>query len=133
MVIDTCFLIDVMRERKRNKSGPALQKLVDLETTEMYTSVFTVCELRAGAELSGNPKGELERVEKLLQFITVLYPDTAFPVLYGEAEGVLRKNGTPIPVMDLLIGITAKAAGMPLLSKDTKHYGLIPGLVFETY
>lgn len=133
MVIDTCFWIDVMRESKRNKTGPALQKLVDLENTEMYTSVFTLCELRAGAELSDNPKGELERVEKLLQFITVLYPDTAFPVLYGEAEGILRNNGTPIPVMDLLIGITAKAVGMPLLSKDTKHYGLIPGLVVQTY
>jgi len=39
--------------------------------------VIDTCFLRAGAELSDNPKGELERVEKLLQFITVLYPDAA--------------------------------------------------------
>lgn len=133
MVIDTCFWIDIIRERKGNNTGPALQKLADLENTEMYTSVYTLCELHAGAELSSNPKAELERVEKLLQFVNVLYPDTAFPVFYGEAEGFLRKNGTPIPVMDLLIGISAKAVGMPLLSKDTKHYGLIPGLVVQTY
>ena len=133
MILDTCFLVDIMRERKRNLTGPALRKLSELENAEIYTSIFTLCELRAGAELSSNTKAELERIEKMLQYITVLYPDVTFPVLYGETEGYLRKKGTPIPVMDLLIGITAKAAGMPLVSKDTRHYDLIPGLVVEAY
>lgn len=133
MVVDTCFLIDILRERKRNETGPAIRKLSAFENAEIYTSVFTLCELRAGAELSSDTKSELERIEKMLQYVTVLYPDITFPVLYGEAEGYLRKNGTPIPVMDLLIGITAKGVGMALISKDTRYYDLIPGLVVESY
>lgn len=107
MILDTCFLIDIMHERKRNETGPAIRKLSAFENAEIYTSVFTLCELRAGAEMSSDTK--------------------------SEAEGYLRKNGTPIPVMDLLIGITAKGVGMPLISKDTRHYDLIPGLVVESY
>lgn len=133
IVVDTCFCIDIMRERKKKITGPAIQKLRDMENAEIFISLFALCELRAGAELSNQPKNELERIEKMLQYITVLYPDVSFPVLYGEAEAALRKNGTPVPVMDLLIGITAKTVGMPLLTNDTRHYGLIPGLVVETY
>lgn len=133
MVADTCFCIDLMRERKKGVTGPALTKLIDLGDAELYISMFTLCELRAGAELSSRPKKELERIEKMLDYVSVIYPDTAFPVFYGEAEAFLRARGNPIPVMDLLIGVTAKASGMPLLTKDIKHYEMIPGLVVESY
>lgn len=133
MLLDTCFCIDLIRERKKGISGPAIEKLKSLETVELFISMFTLCELRAGAELSVKAKAELERVEKMLEFIAVLYPDSSFPVFYGEAEAALRKSGTPIPVMDLLIGITAKAAGITILTKDTDHFKLISGLVVESY
>jgi predicted nucleic acid-binding protein len=35
--------------------------------------------------------------------------------------------------MDLLIAISAKAAGLPLLTRDLKHFDRIPSLVVETY
>jgi tRNA(fMet)-specific endonuclease VapC len=133
VILDTCFCIDLIREGKAKRSGPATGKLVSLKDTQLFISLFSLCELRAGAELSANPLKELERVEHMLQFISLVYPDTSFPVFYGEAEAHLRKKGTPIPVMDLLIGITAKATGMPLITKDTRHFGLIPGLVVHTY
>ena len=61
----------------------------------------------------------------MLEFIAVLYPDPSFPVFYGEAKASLRKNGTPVPVMELLIGITAKAAGIAILTKDVDHFLMI--------
>lgn len=133
MVTDTSFLIDLMRERTAGRRGPATAKLESLGAIRLYMPVFTLCELRAGAELSRKPKSELAKVEVLTDHIQVIYPDASFPVFYGEAEAGLRKRGTPIPVMDLLIGITAKAAGLPLLTKDTGHFDLIPGLVVESY
>jgi predicted nucleic acid-binding protein len=133
MVADTSFLIDLIRERTADIEGPAIKKLKFLGDTRMFLSLFTLCELRAGAELSRRPKSELRKIEFILDYIEILYPEASFPVFYGEAEAYLRKKGKPIPVMYLLIGITAKAAGLPVLTKDTRHFDLIPGLVVEGY
>ena len=53
--------------------------------------------------------------------------------MYAEAAAALITAGTPIPVMDLLIGITAKTNGLPLLTRDNRHFHRIPGLVVEWY
>jgi predicted nucleic acid-binding protein len=45
----------------------------------------------------------------------------------------LLRNGTPVPVMDLLIGVTAKRFAAPVLTRDVAHFKKIPGLVVEEY
>ena len=35
--------------------------------------------------------------------------------------------------MDLLIVVLAKRIGLPLLTKDTEHFGRIPGFLVEIY
>ena len=52
---------------------------------------------------------------------------------YGEAEAFLQRSGKSIPTVDLLIGLTAKQHGLPLLTADDEHFRRIPGLVVETY
>jgi predicted nucleic acid-binding protein len=99
----------------------------------LLASVFVACELQAGALLSSAPERELRNLEVLLENITLVYPDESFPVAYAEAEVELRRNGTPIPTMDLLIGVMAKMRGIPLLTRDAEHYRRIPGLVVKTY
>jgi tRNA(fMet)-specific endonuclease VapC len=132
MFVDTTFCIDLIREGRLG-SGPATAALMRLGDASLFVSVFVVCELHAGARLSTHVDRELRRVERLTENLTVVYPDTAFPVAYAEMEVALRGNGTPIPVMDLLIATTAKMHGMPLLTLDANHYRLIPGLVVDSY
>ena len=50
----------------------------------------------------------------------------------GEAEAFLQRSGKSIPTVDLLIGLTAKQHGLPLLTADDEHFRRIPGLVVET-
>jgi tRNA(fMet)-specific endonuclease VapC len=95
--------------------------------------MFSVCEITTGALLSPRRRKEQLRVSEFVQHLTVLYPGTAFPTLYAEAASALLAAGTPIPVMDLLIGITAKAHGLPVLTRDKKHFHLIPGVAVEWY
>ena len=133
MFLDTTFCIDLMREYHRKTQGPATRKLADLGPTPMYASLFVACELHAGARLAENPSRELRKVQWLVDQVTLVTPDATFAVAYGEAETHIRKNGTPIPLMDLLIGVTAKMHGLPILTRDPEHYRLIPGLVVETY
>ena len=133
MFIDTSFYVDLIRERKRGQRGAAIAKLESLGNTSLFLSLFSLCELRAGVELSKKPKEELRKLENLLAYVSLVYPDAAFPVVYGEMEAHLRKAGTPVPIMDLLIGCSAKIAGMPILTRDAIHYERMPGLVVEYY
>lgn len=133
MFLDTSFCIDVMRERKQGNKGPASRKLESLGETPLYMSLFVACELQAGARMSNNPQAELRKVEMLCEIVEIVLPDRSFAVAYGEAEAFLRRNGNAIPTMDLLIGLTAKQYGLPLLTADDDHFRRIPGLVVETY
>lgn len=132
MFVDTTFCIDLLREGHRGR-GSAMAALERLGDTVLCASVFVICELHAGARLSSHAQRELRSVERLVENLSVVYPDAFFPVAYAELEVQLRRRGTPIPTMDLLIGTTAQMLGMPLLTRDAEHYRLIPGLVVETY
>lgn len=133
MFIDTSFCIDLLREQNRHTPGPAVKKLESLSGVEICASVFVLCELMAGAGLSVDPDRERDRVKALSEMLTIVYPDYSFAVSYGETEVYLRKRGIPIPTMDLLIGVTAKVWGDPLVSRDLKHFKRIPGLLVEEY
>jgi predicted nucleic acid-binding protein len=104
-----------------------------LGETEVLVSVFVLCELRAGAKVSANPRRELTQVSRLVESHPVIYPDSPFAVLYGEVFAALLKNGTPIPVMDLLVGVTAKRFALPVLTRDVAHFEKIPGPVVVGY
>lgn len=133
MFLDTSFCVDLLRDWRRGEEGCATRKLRELGDRRIFVSVFALCELHAGARVSRQPDRELLRLSRLTEFCTAVYPDSAFPALYAEIAVWLRRNGTPIPPMDLLIGATAKAHAMPLLAHDPGHFALIPGLVVETY
>ena len=133
MLLETSFCIDFLRERKRNKRGPAIQKIETLSGVELFSSIFVFCELQTGACMSTSPRQELKRVNALFELLTIVYPNLSFAANYGKAEAYLRKKGIPIPTMDLLIGVTAKMNGLPLITRDINHFKRIPGLKVEGY
>ena len=133
MFLDTCFLIDIMRESKKGIEGSAIKKLQLIEGTVLNISLFTVCELMGGVEKSSNPISERKNVEFLLEHLRVVYPEAGFEVIYGEIYGELSGKGMMIPQMDLLIGCQAKILNMPLITKDVDHFNRIRGLVVESY
>ena len=99
----------------------------------LFLPLFALCELQAGAWYSAAPEPERKKVEKLAGALQVVLPDRAFARAYGKAEAELRRAGSPIPTMDLLIGVMAQAYGMPLLTRDATHFRHIQGLVVESY
>ena len=133
MVVDTCFVIDLMKEANRGASGPAAKKLASVELSKLKLPIFCLCELRAGALRARRPGVELAKLEMLTEFMEIIYPSAAFAVVYGEIHESLRKNGTMHPLMDLLIGTLAKCESQPIITNDVDHFSLIPGLVVEGY
>lgn len=133
MVFDTTFCVDLLREQSKNIEGKALLKLKSLGNIQIFIPIFVLCELNAGARLSNKPINELKKIEIFSSLIEIIYPNKNFANIYGEVESILRKNGTPVPVMDLLIGTSAKQIGKPLITKDINLFELIPDLIVDTY
>jgi len=133
MILDTTFCIDLLRDQTGGKNTGASKKLSALGEIKISIPIFVMCELHAGARLSSNPDTETAKINRLSEFIEVIYPSETFAVNYGQEEVALRQKGTPIPTMDLLIGTIAKYLGSPLLTRDIIHYKKINGLIVETY
>lgn len=131
--LDTTFCIDLLREQRFGKTGPARSKLQSLADHDLYLSVFVACELEAGARLAVNAKAEMQRMDALLQAIQVVYPTSGFAAAYADALAAIQKTGKPIPTMDLLIGVMALSNQRPLMTRDHGHFCRIPGLMLEAY
>ena len=131
--LDTSFCVDLLREQARDVAGAASAALSSLGEEAVCVSVFVACELEAGACLSHNAQKERERVEGFLKLVEVVYPDRRFAAAYGAAESRLRSAGTPVPTMDLLIGVTSLVAGEGILTRDPTHFARIPGLSVVSY
>lgn len=127
MFVDTSFVIDLMRERRRGRVGAATRTLRERGAVKLRMPVFVRCELEAGARRSREPRRELDRVARLSDFMELVFPGPEFAGRYGEIEWELRRQGTTIPTMDLLIGALCVCAGEPLLTRD-EHFDRIPAL-----
>ena len=131
---DSSFLIDLLRERRREENGPAHRLLSDLPgTQEAAVSVHAVCELSVGVELSRRPDEERKRVEQLLSTLSIAVPDETFPPTYARLLADLQARGSVIATMDLLIATAAVCAGAPVVTRNSDHFERIPELEVITY
>jgi tRNA(fMet)-specific endonuclease VapC len=131
--LDTCFLVDLLREARREESGPATTFIRTVENETVGISVFAVCELYAGARLSRTPASELENVERLCRFLHVDYPDERFAPVYGSLLADLERARQQISAMDLLIATSATVAEVPLVTRNRKDFARVPGLKIVEY
>jgi len=127
--LDTSYLIDLLRETTRDTPGPALDFIEALDAAEtLAASVYVVCELRAGAELSKSPLKEHEELDRLLSGLVVAYPDGRYPTSYGRLLAAVQRSNRPIAVMDLLIATAAIIDDAPLVTRNVKDFSRVPGL-----
>jgi predicted nucleic acid-binding protein len=133
MLLDTSFCVDLLREQAAGRGGSATRMLDSLGDEKVAVSMFTLGELSAGAELSKHPRREHERLRAIVDSIDTLFPGARFARLYGEVVASLRRSGTPVPLMDVLIGTTARENDLAVLTRDVEHFRAIPGLLVRDY
>jgi predicted nucleic acid-binding protein len=131
--LDTTFLVDLLRERRRGEEGPASRLLGRLADEALAVSVHVACELFAGAELADEPERERERVAALVNALQVVQPDDRFAPPYGELLAELRRRGSPVPTMDLLIATAARVHEAALVTRNARDFERIPGLDVIAY
>lgn len=130
VVVDTDFVIDVMREA--DEAVSRLQGLLD-GYRPVAVSAMTVMQLHHGIARSSKPSDERERVEASLDAILTYPLDSAVAARAGQIDGTLAGEGNPIGVGDTVIGATAVAHDEAVLTRNVEHFERIPGLEVETY
>ena len=119
VVVDTDVLIDFLRG-----SGPAADLVEQLLRDDAFlVTVITRFESAQGA----NYPEEREKIEPLLSHselpLTPIAASTA-----GDLSRELRRAGEALATADILQAGICLALGLPLATKNVRHFERIPGL-----
>jgi tRNA(fMet)-specific endonuclease VapC len=95
-------------------------------------SEITFAELIFGAENSKDPQKNLSIVEQFVDQLTILPIFDAIP-FYAKEKARLRKTGRMISDFDLLIGSTAVANNLIMVTENVKEFERIRGIVLENW
>lgn len=128
-VLDTSFLIDLLRNKKEALS--LRNELDSLEPT-LYATAPSIMELWDGALFSAIPQREKEKVEQLLRAIDILPLDSRGSKRAAEIGFALSKKGEIIQDEDLMIAGIALTNGEMVVTRD-EHFTRIPGLKVLKY
>ena len=126
-LLDSNICIHLLRGRK-----DVYEQLLQVEWKNCCISEITVIELLYGAESSNAPD---ENREEVLSFCTDLevIPISGCIMDFVRLKAYLRKRGNMIDDFDLLIGATAIANGLILVSENEKHFARIPEIKLENW
>lgn len=131
MHVDTSFLVDLLREKKRRQptATPAHDLLARLSPSAgLSASVFVICELEVGVRLAGNHPADRKAVSVLRDSLRIVYPDQRFASGYADLYAALEQQRRRIGVIDVAIAAMALEEDEPLITANTKHFERVPGL-----
>ena len=107
-------------------------KIEKLGIENCAISEITLAELTFGAENSARPKENLAIIDQFVEFVTILPILDAIP-LYAKEKTRLRKSGKMISDFDLLIGCTAIANNLIVVTENIREFERINGITIENW
>lgn len=117
---------------KKNPRG-VFAKLRKFSPDSIAISAITEAELRFGMSNSSKPEHNHRVLDEFLAPFQVVSFDSAAAAHYGEIRSHLRRSGTPIGNMDLLIAAHARSLSVTLVSNNVKEFAKVPGLKLENW
>ncbi len=128
-MLDTNVCIAIMK-----KAPPQIRnRLKGLRADDVGVSSIVAAELWYGIAQSQRTKHNQEALKDFLRYVTVTdWPADAAPA-YGKIRSHLRKKGTPIGAMDLLIAAHALAVDTVLVTNNVSEFKRVPKLKIEKW
>jgi len=124
--LDTDVLIDFMRkpsdEVKRIMKG-VLERKFSICTTSVNTF-----EIWLGAHLAPKQIELIEETKDFLDQLEVVNFNYETSIEAGKVMADLRKRGQVIEIRDVFVGCVCKISGIPLITRNLRHYKRIHGL-----
>jgi tRNA(fMet)-specific endonuclease VapC len=128
-MLDTDTCISLIKARPDNISRRLSRLLVE----DVGISSIVAAELWYGVALSERKKLNEAALRDFLEFVNVLdWPSGACPV-YGRIRAHLKKKGTPVGAMDLLIASHAAFLNAVLVTNNIREFDRVPELKTENW
>ncbi len=130
-LLDTNVLSELLRKRP---APMVLERLKKVPSEELLTSVVCLTELRFGAARVASG-GKLWRriANEVLPRVRALPFGEREAILAGNVLADLESRGERIGVEDVLIGTTALANGLTVVTRNLQHFLRIEGLKSESW
>lgn len=109
-----------------------VKKIEEIGVENCYVSEITIAELLFGAENSQNYEKHIKEVQQFEDSFKII-PIFNILGLYAKEKVRLRKAGTQVAEFDLLIGATAVAHNMIMVTGNERHLGKIKGIQIENW
>lgn len=119
-VLDTNFLIDILRDKLNTES------ILDM-IERPKTTTINVFELYFGAERSVKKKESISNVNSLIKSMEVLEFNVPAALKTANIHAKLKNSGKTLEIEDILIAGIVMANDEELLTRDD-HFSRIPGL-----
>jgi len=129
VILDSTFLVDFEREKKRRSPGPASFFLKDHQDTHFCITFTILGELAAGKSLGA----EREAWIRFIQPFRVLESSQEVAWQFGVAFRDLQAQGNLIGANDLWIAATGIAHNLPVVTRNAKDFGRVHGLTVIPY
>jgi predicted nucleic acid-binding protein len=123
LILETTFLIDLERELGVAEPGPAHRFLEAHPDHQLYITFTVAGEMAAGPRL--NERGSWDTIVSPFEVLGCT-PDVCWR--YGRLYRYLKSNGLLIGTNDLWIAATAQAFGIPLVTRNERHFSRVPEL-----
>jgi len=125
ILLDTDICIDIIRRR----DAMLVDQFLAEEGTSLAISAITLAELEYGATNSLNPDRNLLAVSLFTSAFELLPFDSRHARTYGEIRTYLNKKGMMVGSHELKIASQALYHSMTLVTRNTREFSRIPGLV----
>ena len=116
-----------------NDTHEVSKKLLSNKKTELGISMIAFSELVYGAYNSTRCEKNLNQLKNLITDIQLVPFCENSAYLFGENKAYLKKKGTVVDDVDLMIGSIAIANNMTLITNNTKHFSPIPKLKLDNW
>ena len=117
----------------KKKPPMVLRRFMSHNSEELCISSITYAELVHGVEKSQAVDRNSLALALFLSPITILSFDDRAAEEYGKIRVDLERRGTPIGPMDTLIAGHAKAAGLILVTNNTREFQRVSDLPLEDW
>ena len=108
------------------------KKFNEVGITNCAVSEITIAELKYGIELSSRKEKNLRDLNKLFEYISVIPIRKSIP-LFAKEKARLKRIGKIIDDFDLLIGTTAVANNLIMVSDNTRHLSRIENINIQNW
>ena len=128
MIADTTFLIDLEREQRKGRAGPAT-----LWARKNVAEKLKIAWVTAGEFLAGFSDERRREAEEVLEIHTILEADEAVRWNWSRLQRWTMQKGSLRGENDLWIAALARTQGEVVLSRDRPAFAGLPGVEWEDY